>query len=83
MKKNTHFFRRNQKVWAITTTGNQAAFVAGKFRGKGPRYVRGWISWKGPIDYPKFKRIEVADHFAKNLGLLTENDFGFFWGEGH
>jgi hypothetical protein len=72
MTHRTNHFNENQKVWLVYGTGDQAAMVTGKYRGKG-RYVKAWIKWdteERPV--PKFKEIEVSRDFADRHKLLVK-----------
>lgn len=65
-------YRDNQKVWLRRMTGNQAAEVVGRYRGRG-RYVVGWLRWTGPEDVPKWVTCDVDDDFAARNRLEELN----------
>lgn len=70
----TKHFNKNQKVWVQITTGNMAAKVIGRFRGK-HGYVCAWVSWdRKNRESPDFKKIKVDRRFAENRGLLTYDE---------
>ena len=69
MTYESNHFNRNQKIWLQFMTGNQAAKVTGKYRGKG-RYVSAWIKWgtkNKPA--PSWNKVEVSSEFAKHREL--------------
>jgi len=72
-KKQTHRFRKNQKVWITDDFGNHM-FIRFKWRGSG-RYVSGvigkWDSqyngWNKAIGQDGLKEIEVSEGFGKRI----------------
>jgi len=60
--RDTHRFRKNQKVW-IRTWHHNHYDIRFKFRGKG-RYISGIIDNSSPA-VGEIKEIEVEDGFAK------------------
>lgn len=42
MTRDTGLWKRGQRVWEVYRTGALAAFVTGRWRGKG-RWIEGWI----------------------------------------
>jgi hypothetical protein len=66
----TKHFNKNQKVWVQRMTGNQAALVEGRFRGKN-RYVSAWVNW-GSKNNPNIKTFEVSVEFARRHNLKME-----------
>lgn len=48
--RNGRLWKRGQKVWLIFETGALAAYVIGKYRGKG-RWIKGWVN--SPDEYGK------------------------------
>lgn len=70
MPFSTRHFNTNQHVWVVMMTGNQAAQVAGRFRGNG-RYITAWVRWESKTkQMPQFKVIDVTETFAARHGLL-------------
>jgi len=65
----TKHFNKNQKVWVQSTTGDMAARVIGKFRGKG-RYVEAWVNWSANAkENPIFNTIDIDKAFAQRQRL--------------
>ena len=42
MIRDTSYFKKGQKVWAVTYTGDLSFQCVGRFRGRG-RWVMGWV----------------------------------------
>ncbi len=67
------FFRKNQKVWIQQMTGNQAAKVAGRYRGK-YQYISGWVSWRSnKKENPNIKKTNIDTDFVLRHCLELDN----------
>ena len=70
----TKHFNKNQKVFIQYGTGDMAAKVVGKFRGK-HRYISAWVKWDRAIKekelMPKIKQIDINYDFAKRHQILS------------
>lgn len=63
----TKFFNKNQKVFVVLMTGNQACQVSGKFRGKGRR-IWAWFKWNDKcMHLLHFKEMEMSETDYKNI----------------
>ena len=60
-------YRKNQKVFVQSFSGNMAAKVCGRSKGSG-RWISSWLNWKED-NPPVFKLIEIEDSFSKLHGL--------------
>lgn len=70
----TNHFNANQRVWILFTTGANAAYVTGKYRGKN-RYVKAWVKWDSKDKVPPvIEKFEVDDDFANrnDITIYTE-----------
>tara|TARA_R100001230_G_C5545887_1_gene75063 strand:+ start:115 stop:399 length:285 start_codon:yes stop_codon:yes gene_type:complete len=73
MTHRTNHFNANQKVWLQMMTGDFAAKVVGRYRGKG-RYVSAWIKWGTPKKpFPEWKTIDVEEAFAERHYISRQN----------
>lgn len=60
----TNHFNKGQKVWIVFGTGDEAAYVVGRYRAN-YRYVSAWVKWEAKDrQAPEFKEFEVTDEFA-------------------
>lgn len=64
-QKQTHRFRKNQKVWISYNYDNHLDIYF-RWRGKG-RYVRGTMSKDQDSVIGEIKSIEVSEEFAKRI----------------
>lgn len=63
-----HLWRKGQKVWLVYRVHDYAAYVKGRYRGKG-RWIRGWLHWT-KNDPPRWVECEIMPEFRKFLDDL-------------
>lgn len=63
----TKLFNKNQKVFVVYMSGNQACKISGKFRGKGRRILC-WFKWNDKsMHLVHFKEIEMSEKDFNNI----------------
>lgn len=63
----SRLFNKNQRVWVIFGTGDDAAFCYGRHRGRG-RYIRAWVKWDtASRPAPVIQEFDVDDVFARRI----------------